>query len=349
MKHLAFLIIFFIHTTAWSQTNKEMTTIETVKEVFLKGSIDGDSMFMVLGMQDGFKDSKDVMKSAIDMKDLAYIGKDLKEVGQDLKEFDNIIKSPWKSIRKIPGAYKVDFERARSAYYNADGQVSGVLKYSGWAVWANVKGSYYLVVEAPVVMASQALNRTVDAGWDITKAGLRITWNAIKPAFGALLSATIITYSTVSSTIATTATLLAAGGVAVYKGGKWLLVSASNKFFKPVSVKIATNVDLNDQKELADKLNELLSNSSNIFGFEVITNAKIKDFSSDFEIKAKNLNLNAFVVKTEIENKKVNLKLEVTRAYIKFYQTENRITRKEAKEKLTYEAQMILEKIAAHL
>ena len=349
MKQLALLIILFVQTTAWSQTNKKMTTIDTVKEVFLKGSIDGDSMFMVLGMQDGFEYSKEVMKDAIDMKDLADIGDDLKEVGEDVKEFDQVLKSPWKSIRKIPNAYKVDFERAQTAYYNTDGQISGVLKYSGWAVWANVRGSYYLVVEAPVVMASQALYRTGAVGWDITQAGLKITWNAIKPAFGVLWSATVMTYATISSSIATTATLVTAGGVAVYKGGKWLLVSLPNKFFKPVSVTIATNVDLNDQIEVAEKLKQLLSNSSDIFGLEVTSNAKIKKFSSDFEIKAKDLNLNAFVVKTQIENKKVSLKLEVTKAYIKHYQIENRLTKKETKEKLTSEAQMILEKIAAQL
>jgi hypothetical protein len=42
---------------------------DTVKEVFLKGSIDGQSMFMVLGMQDGFEYLKEIMKSAVNMED----------------------------------------------------------------------------------------------------------------------------------------------------------------------------------------------------------------------------------------------------------------------------------------
>lgn len=349
MKLIALLMILLVQTTAWSQTNKKMTTIDTVKEVFLKGSIDGDSMFMVLGMQDGFEYSKEVMKEAINMEDLKNIGEDFQEVGNDLKDFDHVLKSPWKSIRKIPNAYKVDFERAQNAYYNADGQISGVLKYSGWAVWANVKGVYYLVIEAPVVMASQALYRTTALSWDISMTGLRITWNAIKPAFGALWSATVMTYATVSSSIATTATLVAAGGVAVFKGGKWLIVTLPNKFFKPVTVKTETNTSFEDHAELAGRLNKLLTNASDIFGLDVLANSDIKKFSSEFEIRATDLKMNAFVLKTGIENKKVALTLEVTKAYIKHYRIENRLSNKEAKERLAFEAKMILEKIAAQL
>ncbi len=346
MKMLMIIITLMLNLTAWSQTTPPKTTIDTVKEVFLKGSIDGDSMFMVLGTADGFKMSKDMMKDAINMEDLTKLGDEIDDVKDAAKGFQNVLKKPWKSLKKIPKAYKVDLQKAQDAYYSADTQISGVLKYSGWAVWAQVEGAYYLVIEAPVVMAAQTIGHSVAVAWEITALSLRVTWDVIKPAFAFIASTAVMTYATLSSGIATTATLIAAGGVAAFKGGKWLIVEMPSKLFKPVSVEIATNYNYDEQEKLAEKVKSFLENHGDVFGDKVSVESDVKKYKSDFSITFEKNGMNAFELRTVIKNKKVDLKLEVKRAYLKAMRAENpSLGRKEVKEKLMNEMKEILSQV----
>lgn len=340
---IAFTLMF--NLSAWSQTPTK-STLDTVKEVFLKGSIDGDSMFMVLGTADGYSISKKMMKDAINMDDLAEYAEEAQDIGDAAKTFKNVIKKPWKSLKKIPEAYKVDFEKAQEAYYGADTQIAGVLKYSGWAVWANIEGAYYLVIEAPVVMAAHTIGSAVYTAWEITGMGLKITWDVIKPAFAFIASTAVMTYATISSGVATAATLIAAGGVAAFKGGKWLIVEMPNKLLKPVSVVVSTNYNFDQQKEVANKLQNFLNNHGDVFGDKVIVESDVNKYKSNFSISFDKDGMNAFELKTVIKNKKVDVKLEVKKAYFKKVRKDNpELRRVEVKEKLMQEMNEILNKI----
>jgi hypothetical protein len=344
MKVLILIMVLMTQMMAWSQT--ETTTLDTVKEVFLKGSIDGDSMFMVLGTADGYKMSKDMMRDAINMDDLMEVGDDVKKLGKTISKFDEVIKKPWKSLKKIPKAYKVDLEKAQDAYYSADNQISGVLKYSGWAIWAQVEGAYYLVIEAPVVMASQVVAHGTTLAWKVAGLGLRVTWNLIKPAVGLIASTAVMTYATISSGIATTATLIAAGGVATFKGGKWLVVTLPSKLFKPVSAKIPTLYTFENQMELAKKIQELLTNPNDLFEDTITVESMLGKYKSEFKIQFEKNAMKAFELRTVIQNKKVELKLEASRAYFKEFRKEHEgMSHAEAKEKIQQEMDIILQKI----
>jgi hypothetical protein len=350
MKIFILILMLMTQMTAWSQTSTPTSTIDTVKEVFLKGSIDGDSMFMVLGTADGYKISKEMMKDAINMNDLSDLGEDVKKIGKAAKGFKEVISEPWKSLKEIPKAYKVDFEKAREAYYSADNQIAGVLKYSGWAIWAQVDGAYYLVIEAPVVMAYQTVAHSLSVAWKVTGLGIKVTWNVIKPAVGLIASAAVMTYATVSSSIATTATLIAAGGVATFKGGKWLLVTLPRKLLKPASAQIVTSYNYEDQMKLAEKMKIILTQAEDIFGQATEMESELNTYKSEFSIKLKNGNLNAYELRTMIKNKKVEIKIEATRAYFKQLRSEyTELSRKEAKEKLVEEMTTILDKIITKL
>jgi hypothetical protein len=345
MRTLFILIALVLNLSAWAQTPSK-TTLETVKEVFLKGSIDGDKMFMVLGTADGFSISKKMMKDAIDMDDLAEYAEEAQDIQKAVISFKNVIKKPWKSLKKIPQAYQVDFEKAQDAYYGADSQISGVLKYSGWAVWAHVEGAYYLVIEAPIVMAAHAIGSSVYTAWEITTFGLKVTWDVIKPAFALVASTAVMTYSAISSGIATTATLLAAGGVAAYKGGKWLIVEMPSKLFKPVSAVASTTYNYDEQKVLADKLLKFLTNHGDIFGDKILVDSEVSKYKSNFSISFEKDGMNAFELKTIIKNKKIDLKLEVKKAYFKKMRRENsELSRAEVKQKLIQEMNEILNQI----
>lgn len=346
MKTLIMLLALMLNMTAWSQISPAKTTLDTVKEVFLKGSIDGDKMFMVLGTSNGLEISKKMMKDAINMDDLLEVKDDIQDIKETALNFQNIIKKPWKSLKKIPNAYKVDFEKAQDSYYSADSQISGVLKYSGWAVWAQVEGAYYLVIEAPVVMAAHTVGSSIALAWDVTALGLRVTWNVIKPVFALVASTAVMTYASVSSGIATTATLIAAGGVAVFKGGRWLIVEMPSRFFKPATVVKATNYNYDQQEELANKIQAFLTNYGDVFGDKILINSELKKYKSSFAISFEKNGLNAFELKTVIRNKKVEVNLEVKKAYFRELRKENsNLSRSELKAKLIEEMKLILSQI----
>ncbi|MGK5089373.1 hypothetical protein WDW86_17620 [Bdellovibrionota bacterium FG-2] len=93
--------------------------LETAGEVFFKGSIDGKSMFMVLGMKDAKDAIKEIKDWAIDEKDLADIGNDFNDehhigdfkdtvgegVDRSKEAAEHLLSAPWKSLKKIPKAY----------------------------------------------------------------------------------------------------------------------------------------------------------------------------------------------------------------------------------------------------
>lgn len=356
-KNLFLILAFLLNISVFAQAPEAQTntTIDTIKEVFLKGSIDGDHMFMVLGMEKGTKISKKILNATINAEDLADLKDSVVGIGESIRDMQDIVKAPWKSLKKIPKSYKVDFARAQEAYYGADNQISGVLKYSGWAVWANVKGAYYLVVETPTVAAYQIVKSGVSTALHITGLGITIAAKAIKASLGVIASAAVMSYSTVTSTIATTATVVAAGGVAVFKGGKWLVVTMPGQIFRPVHADIATDINYDVQAELANKVATYTNQHSEIFGKNAVLLFDINKYKSEFEISLLNENnkeFKAFSLRTFIKDQKVNLKLEATRDYLKFEKqlSENSdLSNKELKQKIRTHLNQVLETINSNV
>jgi hypothetical protein len=353
-------LLTFSTGTTWAQDGKKSKTIgATVKEVFLKGSIDGKSLFMVYGFGDFLKDVKenaDIMQNPIEIDDLKDLGAIVNAKDHDddyvaaVKEgieftpeaydfmkdgMQNAVKWPWKSIKKIPGSYKVSFDNARDAYHHSDSSISGVFKYAGHAIWANVKGVYYLVVEAPVAIAGglgqmalgalgttlalpgaiaiqtlrigfKTLGITIKAGWTITKNAARVI---VAFATGA--------YSLATSTIATSAALITAGVIGVYKGGRFLIVELPKSLVRPIKVKKLTEVGLDDQEEFSKKVLEALKDS-NIGNRILNATNSVKEYSSKIiiDLKVGANKIKAIVLKLSIKNKLVLIKAEATRKYM---------------------------------
>lgn len=266
----------------------------TVKEIFLQGSIDGNSMFMVLGFEDAKEIAGDAVRNAVDIENLRDIRRDVQEAGSDVvqglwnsehegdmvdavqsgarftsEQAKKILSSPLKSLAKIPGAYRTQFQQARRAYYETDNQILASAQYAGLAVWANVQGAYYLVIEAPIRMATHLLGTVigVPGAVAIRAAGiaLNLTIDAIGLTFkigGHLLQAVAnaaigvasLVYSGVSTGIAIAATSVAAGAVGAAHGIAWL-VSAPVKGWNGTYIKLV----IEKEDRTLDEVTKLLS------------------------------------------------------------------------------------------
>lgn len=383
-KLVATTLIFSVFSSIAAETPQKKTFAEdvgaTIKEVFVKGSIDGKNLILVYGMGDALKDSQELMENAIDMEELKYIGEDAAEdfdrfknriyskedddyvdYGDIFEEMDattesakKIVTAPWKSLKKIPQAYKLTFQQAQDAYHGSDSKVGGALKFGGLAVWANVKGSYYLVIEAPAKMAGNILKTTAIGSWEITKtatwavfhtAGLLIdetanlvgttvkySFQGIKIAGAATVSSVMTAYGAVSSSVATAATLVAAGGVSLYEGGRWVTSELPSKVIRPVQFKHTTDVEYTEHKNYMENIKEnLISRKKENQDFDF--KAKIRRYNSKLYIS---INYNgkkipAFIIKSGIENKKVELKMMVTSKLVTAIKKHEHVSRKKVR------------------
>ncbi|MCP4913429.1 MAG: hypothetical protein GY909_09925 [Oligoflexia bacterium] len=255
---LTFLLMFSL--IGATHANEEESKNElglTIKEIFVKGSINDDKLFMVLGLEDGAKIFKNIGKEAIDLEELKDIGADTaRSVGRTARRIYNggngdvldhvteaarfsvenpsdIYKSPWRSLSKIPTSYKVSMEQARDARANSSNSAAGLVKYTGLATWAHVKGAYYLVVEAPAKLVGQLAARalavpavlaydaiSIPLGFTISMAGkaLRVGYQATKAIVLGAAAIGTISYSAISTSlaaVATTTSYLAIGAVKI--------------------------------------------------------------------------------------------------------------------------------------
>ncbi|MCP4913428.1 MAG: hypothetical protein GY909_09920 [Oligoflexia bacterium] len=252
----------------------------TVKEIFIKGSIDDNKLFLVLGLEKGTQRFTENLKDAVDLDHLKDIGQDIaqtaRETGRGIYNGGNddlieaigdgaefaiergkdVVAAPFRSLKKIPGAFKVSMEQAREAYYEEENRMGANLKYAGHAIWASTKVGYYLVIEAPVVavanLAAAIVATPVAAGVKLASIGLNILidgtgtllnlgYYAVKGLANGLVAFTNMAYSLVSTTVAVTATTVAAGMVAVFAGTKWILTKPL-ALFNPARSKVKTNI-----------------------------------------------------------------------------------------------------------
>jgi hypothetical protein len=366
---LAFLMLFGLQAFAQDNNTSDDNVAEAVGEIFVKGSIDGKSLFMVYGFQDSIRDIKGLAKNSVKMDELVDIGQAvyddghdedyihaLKEGGKDTAKMakatansaKNIAKYPWKSLKRMKKSYEVSFDNAKDSYYHSSNQVAGAAKYAGHAIWANVKGAYYLVVEVPVVTAvaigatvvngaatvlavpAAVVVQTLKLAWRVMKVGIRLVFNTAVIGISAA-------YSAVSTTTAATVTIAAAGGLAVLNGVKWV-VSLPGRLFNPIQAKIKTEIDLDKQQEFAKKIEDILSTSFVMPQELRLLDSKISKYSSKFTLGRKDKK--EITIKLSIAKKKVEIAVSATRKFMKSLRSE-----KESKQEAKEQTQAVLEEV----
>jgi len=345
---------------------KESTDV--LSEVFLKGSIDGKHMFIVLGMKDAKNISKDLLRDVALEKDLKELGHDIynKEHKDDAygryrdsiksaeKYMPDLFKGPWKSLKKIPNAYRINFERADATYFNSRNPVSGALKYSGWAVWANIQGAYYLIIEAPAKAALATVAVPMVAAVPTAEELIAVSWDSTKIvsklSFQAAALAAVNTYSFVTSSTATLMTAMATGGVAIYKGAKWLIYGVPHRFGYPVAVQLITGAQAADQSSVAQKIVDLFEKEGIQKNIRLIS--KLEKFKSKLIMMGENddrSEVKMGEILVSVEKAQVVVTVEFKRSYINLIVKEKGVSKAEAKEMLNEEAMALIEIISNKL
>lgn len=271
---------------------------KAIKEIFIKGSLDGDRLFMVLGMEQAREIAGNAMEHAVDIEELKDWSSDSARMIQNgahrlwnsehngdvvdhvgdaarlsVETADDIFKWPWRSLSKIPGSFSVGLNDAREARASASNGMSGTLAYSGLATWTVVKGAYYLVIEAPVkfvaalatttlavpaTLAYEAIRLPIAITLGVSGKALRLGWMASKAIVMGSVALGALTYSALSTGVAATATTVAAGAIAAFKITA-KIVQYPFRFFKKGLVKAETTINYKRMSELAEALPSLLS------------------------------------------------------------------------------------------
>lgn len=347
-----FMLIFSIKAVA--ATNADNQGLPgTIKEIYVNGSIEGDKLRAVYSLSDMSEDALADLKKVVQVQDLKELGALFHTAGDNDYEFNDyqdavqlgaeasvdslkqlpkslkkIITAPADSIGKIPGSYKVNFERAQDSFYNSNNVLAGTVKYAGWALWAQVEGAYYLVVEAPVRMVSNIIASGFNAATAILaipvmvavqtiRVAYKVVEISVKFTYRVLSAAARATYSLLSTTTAAALTTAVAGGIAIYKGGRWL-VRAPRLISVPYAQTQVTDYNFDEQEEVAQKVKTYLQTLGSAYE---ITKEKINKFKSKFTVTYKGAK--ALIVRTSIKDKAVAIKAEATRKFKRMLQSEN--------------------------
>lgn len=282
---LSLVLNLFFGLLLTPYANAGESSFPKVKDVFLKGSHDGEKMWLVLGFENAAKISKGLIKESTDMSSLKSIwdevhndehDDDLYDDLGDALEFStdvapHIFKGPWKSISRIPNSFKVSFSRGKEAYHNADNIVTGAASYLGHALWANVKGGYYLVVEAPTRALLNTFS-TIGAipfvvSMKIASITIKLTYQVAHTVGHLVAAALTAAYSGISTTIAYAVKMSKASVVAIYNGLKFV-VAAPISLFRPVYYKIKTELDRDKIAALASHMKIYLKDK--FFGLGIV-------------------------------------------------------------------------------
>ncbi len=323
---------------------------DAVTEILLQGSLDGKSMFMVLGFNDAKRYAGESLRNAIDIENLRDISADIKEANDDVvqglwnrqHEGDmvdaarrgarhtsaharKILASPLKSLSKIPQSYRANFADAREVYYETDNQVLASMKYAGVAVWAHVEGAYYLVIEAPIRFATHLVGTVIGVPGSLAIQAAKITLNVTVDAIGISLkitghlinavahtAAAIITmaYSGISTGVAIAATTVASAAVASAHGVAWL-VSAPVKGWNGTHVKLTISQDQLSLEEAVNLLTQDDTQTLSALGVE-LDDVLVKGNDFKKEIRFLKIFNNKLKVAAVIKIKRKSGQLEIT-------------------------------------
>lgn len=327
---------------------------DAVKEIFMQGSLDGNSMFLVLGFEDASAFAKKALKNAVDIENLRDIRRDIDEAALSVrggawnnqhegdivgaydaglsfssKHAKKILSSPLKSLANIPKSYRANFELARAAYYETDNQVLASVKYAGIAVWANVEGAYYLVIEAPIKFATNLVATTLGVplavvghaaivtmklAIDTLKISIKIAGHLMKSVLSGAAAVVTMAYSGISTGVAIIATSAAAGAVAAVNGIKWL-VTTPFKAWNGTHIKLSIEPEQLSLDQAVELLSEDDVNTLNPLGVE-LDDVVIKGNQFKKEITFYKIFDNKLKSVAEIKLKRKNGKIEIS-GYLK--------------------------------
>lgn len=369
------LVKTFIMTLSLTASVSAWTSspLSTIKEVFLRGSIDGKHLFLIYGINNAAHDIKEIVKDySVNVQDFVDIGHMVSDYGQiiddainhsdplgarsDFDQAGHIIKeipsSAWEQITNAPQAFKVDMEAAQEARYRSSNPIAGAIKYSGLATWACVQGSYYLVVAAPIDVVGHLADAAIPAAIGTAIVPLAVTLHTgaiignitmkfLQEAFVGTSTMLMGTYSAATSSIATLATVAATGIYATFEAGKWLIMDAPTNILYPIRVNITTDADLSNQREITQnvlkKFEEMDVQVGKAGQFAIKANAeRIGDYTSTISLETSGLKKNFGIGKINvgIKNQKVVLTALINRAAISAKSKLENISNQEAKKRL---------------
>jgi hypothetical protein len=329
-KFLSFFLFFITLATAglnpvWAQESSLEDELPKdlgahVKEVFLKGSSDGKSMFTVLGLSKSAKLSKKILKKMVRLQELIDIGdrfnnpdhsNDFKDewqtgIERTKEAAPEILKAPWRSVKKIPYSHMVTVQQARDSYESSGSVAGGIVKYTGLVAWAYVKDAYYLVIETPFELVKNLAITTLAVPFRLTmqiaEIGLRFTWMAVKTTAALLASGMVLAYSVISTTV---------GALVDF------LIEAPTFIWRPLQMGEDLNVKPEKLTELGLILEQVLANNV-APNKEIQIDSVKKDKSEKYKLyvldekKEKTL---AYVAKISIRKQSVFFDFEMGRAY----------------------------------
>lgn len=327
------------------QAKADIELGKALKEIFVKGSLDGEKLFLVLGMEKASEIFGTSMREAIDVEELKDWGSDaarairnqsnrvwnsehdgdtVDHLGRatrlSVETADDIFKWPWRSLKKIPGSFKVGMNDAREARANANNGISGTVAFSGLATWTVVKGAYYLVIEAPVkfvaalatttlavpaTLAYEALRIPLAITFGVAANVVRLGWVASKAIVMGSVALGAISYSALSTGVAMAATTIAAAAVGAFRVTA-ALVKMPFRFFKKGTVKVSTTIKYDRMTELAEALPGLLASDIlaklGVDSDLTVGEVRVEDYKSVITYRSKlNADKEALVIRVGID------------------------------------------------
>lgn len=171
---------------------------QDMEMVYSQDEADGESSKFIIALKKDAKIIKQIMNQAVGLDEIIELRKLFNnekhnndftseyEAGKEIAQeaLPEILKAPLRSLKKAPKSFKVTMEQAADIYNNTPGHVEGGIRYSGIAVWAVVKGSYYLIIETPFMLFKNALLTVAAIPFKITvqvaEIGLKFTYHVVK-------------------------------------------------------------------------------------------------------------------------------------------------------------------------
>lgn len=143
---------------------------QDMEAVYSQDGADGESSKFIIALKKDAKIIRQIMNQAVGLEDIIELRKLFNNeqhnddfnaeynAGKEIVDaaLPEILKAPLRSLKKAPKTFKVTMEQARDIYNNTPGHVAGGIRYTGIAVWAVMKGSYYLIIETPFMLFKNA-------------------------------------------------------------------------------------------------------------------------------------------------------------------------------------------------
>lgn len=196
---LFFIALFMKAARAEELAFQDMPDLsQDMEAVYSQDSADGESSKIIIALKKDARVIKQILNEAVGLDEIIELGKlfnneqhnddFVSEYRQGLEisrdAFPEILKAPLRSFKKAPRTFQVTLEQAADAYNNSPNHFSGSVRYTGIAVWAVVKGSYYLIIETPFMLFKNTLLTAVAIPFKITvqmaEIGVKFCYQVIK-------------------------------------------------------------------------------------------------------------------------------------------------------------------------